>query len=182
MKSSVCVWLGIWLYAVHLLPPSMVLAAEEEAAKALVERADRIRFPQGGYQVHVRITTFSTGREPDVREYEILSKGNERSIVRTLSPASDKGQILLMRDRDLWLYMRAFTRHGRPPACRSSTRSDTIDSKVAVAAPYFSRQARQGAKQSKIGTWRACVRPFHFVLLAAVPRGVLGASALNPHL
>ena len=48
MKSSVCVWLGIWLYAVHLLPPSMVLAAEEEAAKALVERADRIRFPQGG--------------------------------------------------------------------------------------------------------------------------------------
>ena len=121
MKSTVCVLLGIWLYAVHLLPPSMVLAAEEEAAKALVERADRIRFPQGGYQVHVRITTFSTGREPDVREYEILSKGNERSIVRTLSPASDKGQILLMRDRDLWLYMPSISQPVRLSAAQKLT-------------------------------------------------------------
>lgn len=80
-------------------------AADDEAAKKLVERVDRIRFPQGGYQVNVKITSQSPGRDAESREYEILSKGNDRTIIRTLAPASDKGQVLLMRDRDLWIFM-----------------------------------------------------------------------------
>lgn len=80
-------------------------AAEEDSAKTLVERADRIRFPQSGYQVQVKIASVAPGRDTEVREYEILSKGNDRTVVRTLAPASDKGQVLLMRERDLWLFM-----------------------------------------------------------------------------
>ena len=87
------------------VPHGVSRAADEDIAKAVVEKADRIRFPQGGYQVNVKITTSSAGREPDARDYEILSKGNDRTIIRTLSPASDKGQVLLMRDRDLWIFM-----------------------------------------------------------------------------
>jgi hypothetical protein len=79
-------------------------AADDDVAKAIVEKADRIRFPQSGYQVNVRITTTGLGREPEVRDYEIFSKGNDRTIIRTLAPAADKGQALLMRDRDLWFY------------------------------------------------------------------------------
>jgi len=79
--------------------------SEDELAKMTVEKADRIRFPQSGYQVNVKITTSASGRDADVREYEILSKGNDRTIIRTLSPATDKGQVLLMRDRDLWIFM-----------------------------------------------------------------------------
>jgi outer membrane lipoprotein-sorting protein len=86
-------------------PSSM--AAEDDNAKAIVERADRIRFPEGGFQVNVKITTSASGREPEVRSYEILSKGNEKSLIRTLSPAAEKGQVLLMRDRDLWIYLPA---------------------------------------------------------------------------
>ena len=82
-----------------------VYAAEDDGAKGIVERADRIRFPQNGYQVNVKITSNSPGREPETREYEILSKGNERTVIRTLAPASDKGQVLLMRDHDLWIFM-----------------------------------------------------------------------------
>ena len=80
-------------------------AATDDAAKAAVEKADKIRFPQTGYQVNVKIVTSSPGREAETREYEILSKGNDKTIIRTLSPASDKGQVLLMRDRDLWIFM-----------------------------------------------------------------------------
>jgi hypothetical protein len=83
----------------------LVKAADEEVAKMIVEKADRIRFPQSGYQVNVKIASSLPGRESDVKEYEILSKGNERTIIRTLAPASDKGQVLLMRDRDLWIFM-----------------------------------------------------------------------------
>src|SRR6266496_5095314 len=83
----------------------VAIAAEDDVGKAIVEKADRIRFPQSGYQVNVRITTTGPGREAEVREYEILSKGNDRTVVRTLSPASDKGQVLLMRDHDLWVFL-----------------------------------------------------------------------------
>jgi outer membrane lipoprotein-sorting protein len=80
-------------------------ATDDETAKAIVEKSDKIRFPQSGYQVNVKIVTSSPGRETETREYEILSKGNDRTIIRTLSPATDKGQVLLMRDRDLWIFM-----------------------------------------------------------------------------
>jgi len=90
---------GIACLATH------VRASEEQAAKAIVEKVDRIRFPQGGYQVSVKITSAAPGRDADTREYEIMSKGNDRTIIRTVAPASDKGQVLLMRDRDLWIFM-----------------------------------------------------------------------------
>jgi outer membrane lipoprotein-sorting protein len=101
--------------------PLRIVAADEDPAKAIVEKADRIRFPQGGYQVNVKITTSAPGREADVRDYEILSKGNERTIVRTLAPASDKGQVLLMRDRDLWLYMPSISQPIRLSAAQKLT-------------------------------------------------------------
>jgi len=80
-------------------------AADEDPAKNIVEKADKIRFPQNGYQVNVKITSAAPGRDADVRDYEILSRGNDRTIIRTLAPAADKGQVLLMRDRDLWIFM-----------------------------------------------------------------------------
>jgi hypothetical protein len=80
-------------------------ATDDDTAKAVVEKADKIRFPQSGYQVNVKITSTAPGRDADVREYEILSKGNDRTVIRTLVPAMDKGQVLLMRDRDLWIFM-----------------------------------------------------------------------------
>ena len=96
----------LWVFS-GLLPFRYALSGQgdEELAKAIVERADRIRFPQAGYQVNVKITTTAPGRDPDVRDYEILSRGNDRTIIRTLTPAPDKGQVLLMRDRDLWFFL-----------------------------------------------------------------------------
>lgn len=79
-------------------------SAEDLDVKAALELADQIRFPREGFQVDVSIV--STGsREGDSRKYRILSKGNENTIVITTEPASDKGQILLMKNRDLWIFM-----------------------------------------------------------------------------
>jgi hypothetical protein len=96
---------GAGISGASVLLSSTVRGADEDIAKGIVERSDRIRFPQSGYQVNVKITSQNPGRDSEIREYEILSKGNERTIIRTLSPASDKGQVLLMRDRDLWIFM-----------------------------------------------------------------------------
>ena len=80
-------------------------AADEADPKDLVETADRIRFPREGFQVDVSISSSAPSREAEVRKYRILSKGNENTVVITTEPASDKGQILLMKTRDLWVFL-----------------------------------------------------------------------------
>ncbi len=86
---------------------SVVSAASSDAetAQSLLQKADQIRFPRESFQVDVVITTIAPGRAPDVGKYRVLSKGNENSVVMTTAPASERGQILLMRGRDLWIFM-----------------------------------------------------------------------------
>lgn len=88
---------------------SPILAAEAPAkdnlASELLLRADRIRFPEEGFQVDIVITTTAPDSEPDERSYRILSKGNSQTLVQTTAPAVDHNQILLMRDHDLWAFL-----------------------------------------------------------------------------
>jgi outer membrane lipoprotein-sorting protein len=74
-------------------------------AREVLAQADRIRFPEGGFQVDIVITTNTPDSEPEIRTYRILSKGNEQTLVQTTAPAVDRGQILLMREHDLWAFL-----------------------------------------------------------------------------
>ena len=70
-----------------------------------MEKADQIRFPQEGFQVDVAIVTTSPNQAPEERKFRVLSKGNENTIVQVTEPASERGQIMLMKGRDLWVFM-----------------------------------------------------------------------------
>lgn len=96
-------------------PSGSVSAAE------IVAKADRIRFPQRGFQVDVRIISTSPGYSPQERDYQILSKGNNRTLVMTTAPAVDRGQILLMRGHDLWVFMPHVSQPIRLPLSRRLT-------------------------------------------------------------
>lgn len=92
--------------------PSLALAADEsgstgtdEAAVRILTRADEIRFPRESFQTEIEVQNFSDGQPGDLRKYRILSRGNENSIVLTVEPISERGQALLMRGRDLWVFM-----------------------------------------------------------------------------
>ena len=100
-----------------------VYAADAKYVKAeeIVERADRIRFPEEGFQVDVRITTTSKDDDADVKEYRILSKGNERTLLQTTAPAIDRGTILLMRDHDLWVFLPNISQPVRLPLSQRLT-------------------------------------------------------------
>ena len=108
-------------FAVCLALAAAARGAEDPAPKEIVQRADAIRFPQTDYQVSVAVTTIVAGRPPDVRRYEILSKGNDRTLVITTEPASDKGQILLMREKDLWIYIPSLSQPLRLPLSQRLT-------------------------------------------------------------
>jgi len=53
----------------------------------------------------VSVTSFTEGKQTDSRRFKVLSKGNENTIVQVLEPASDRGQVMLMRGRDLWIFL-----------------------------------------------------------------------------
>ena len=100
-----------WLSLVSLSLPPAYAATEtaaqvsEEQAREIVEKADRIRFPAEGFQVDITIVSQQPDKDPDTRKYRVLSKGNENSVVMVTEPASERGQILLMKGRDLWVFM-----------------------------------------------------------------------------
>jgi outer membrane lipoprotein-sorting protein len=81
------------------------VSQEENKAREIVEKADQIRFPPEGFQVDVAITNSNGGEVTDTRGYRVLSKGNENTIVMITEPAADRGQIMLMKGRDLWIFL-----------------------------------------------------------------------------
>lgn len=78
---------------------------DEAELQTMLEKSDQLRFPREGFQVEVSITNSAPGKEQDNRKYQILSKGNDNTVVITTEPASEKGQILLMKSRDLWVFL-----------------------------------------------------------------------------
>lgn len=87
-------------------PGAYAAADEAEQARQLVERADHIRFPRESFQVDVTITNSGeSSGGADVHKYRILSKGNEDTLVTTTEPPSERGQIMLLKGRDLWVFM-----------------------------------------------------------------------------
>jgi len=104
--------------------PNLLISAADAkdiTAEEIVARADRIRFPEGGFQVDIRITTTSSSDDPEVKEYRVLSKGNDRTLLMTTAPAIDKGIILLMRDQDLWVFLPNISQPVRLPLSQRLT-------------------------------------------------------------
>ena len=103
-----------WFLAVALFFTAVAAPASEATAPAapddgearmIVEKADQVRFPADGFQVDVTVTTVDREQKADTRKYRILAKGNANSVVMVVEPASERGQIMLMKGRDLWVFM-----------------------------------------------------------------------------
>lgn len=80
-------------------------AEDDAAARAVVEKADHVRFPPEGFEATVTIASSSGGNAVGARKYRVLSKGNENTIVMVTEPASERGQIMLMKGHDLWVFL-----------------------------------------------------------------------------
>jgi outer membrane lipoprotein-sorting protein len=78
---------------------------ESQAAKIILEKADEIRFPRSGFQVDIHVKSTQDGEALEPRKYRVLSKGNANTVVMVLEPASERGQIILMKDSDLWVFL-----------------------------------------------------------------------------
>ncbi len=80
-------------------------AADDALARTIVEKADEVRFPTKAFEVVVAIDTATPDGPNESRTYRVLSKGNANTIVMAVEPASERGQAMLMKGRDLWIFM-----------------------------------------------------------------------------
>ncbi len=158
--------------AAGLLVPSLARAAGAEAgngddalARRLVEAADGIRFPRDSFQTDITVTNYSDGEARDERVFRVLSRGNENTIVMTMSPASERGQALLMRGRDLWVFMPTVS---QPVRLSLSQRLTGQVANGDLARANFSGDYNP----SRIGAETVDGVAAHVLDLAAVDRGV----------
>lgn len=79
--------------------------SDDALARSIVEKADHVRFPAEGFEVDVNIQSVTSSGSNETRKYKVLSKGNENTIVMIVEPASERGQIMLMKGRDLWIFL-----------------------------------------------------------------------------
>jgi len=100
-----------WVLAVLILVPALAIgqanlpAGEDDLAKSIVEKADHVRFPAESFEVMVTISTKGVDEPVEERKYRVFAKGHENTAVMTTEPASERGQILLMKGHDLWLFV-----------------------------------------------------------------------------
>lgn len=118
-------YLQMGLVACFLLvgAPTVVDGATKAAPTAaeILARAERIRLPSNAFQARITIVTLRPETKPEVRVYRVLSKGNDKTLVETLKPAIDRGQILLMRGHDLWAFLPNLSQPVRLPLSQRLT-------------------------------------------------------------
>jgi outer membrane lipoprotein-sorting protein len=140
-------------------------ADDEALAKSIVEKADLVRFPAGGFEVDVTINTTAPGKDAETRKYRILSKGNANTVVMITEPASERGQILLMKDRDLWVFVPNVSQPIRVPLSQRLTGQ--------VANGDLARANFAGDYTPKLlRTETVDGEPMHVLELLAADRGV----------
>ena len=106
-RVATMAFVGLLVLAWHQLGSAQTEASPDDdaLARSILEKADLVRFPARAFEVGVGITTTHSDGTSESRSYRVLSKGNENTIVMVTEPASEQGQILLMKGRDLWIFL-----------------------------------------------------------------------------
>lgn len=167
-------FLGMFALAASLISSAEAMAAQardgaarsdSNSAAALVAAADEIRFPKQGFQVKIVVSGAREADASDRRVYQVLSKGNERTLVLTREPAEERGQMLLMRDDDLWVFLPSVSQPVRLPLSQKLTGQ--------VANGDLARANFAGDYTPKLIRQEACGKhQCHVLELTAARRGV----------
>lgn len=85
--------------------------AEETAAvpvaltpEQIVQKVDEVRTPQGDYTTIVQVSSSSPSGKEQNSQYEVMVKGRDKTVIKTVLPEVERGRILLMRENNLWGY------------------------------------------------------------------------------
>ncbi len=138
---------------------------QDEQARTIVQKADEARLPREPFQVDVLVNTTTDGEAQEPRRYRVLSRGNEDTIIITQAPATERGQNLLMKGRELWLFMPSVSQPVRLSLSQRLTGQ--------VANGDIARANFSGDYNARlVGSERVDGRDLHLIELLAAARGV----------
>ncbi|MBI3615865.1 MAG: outer membrane lipoprotein-sorting protein [Candidatus Omnitrophica bacterium] len=84
---------------------TMAAFAAEPTAEEILRKADEVRNPPLDYTVSVKVTSLKPQGTPKTAAYDVLVKGKDRTVIKTLSPPVERGRVLLMRGKDMWAFL-----------------------------------------------------------------------------
>ena len=102
MKKFMLMTAGLLLVAAGLYAVDAKFT--KEYAQSLLKTVDKSMYPQI-FKSNLTMSTFRSGRKPLVYTYEIYSKGQDKSLMKIVAPARDKGKKILLNGDNLWMYM-----------------------------------------------------------------------------
>ncbi len=76
--------------------------AAEPSAEDILRKADDVRNPAENYFLRVKVTSSNTS---DISEFEVFIRGKDKTVVKTVQPARDKGRNMLMVNENMWAYV-----------------------------------------------------------------------------
>jgi len=77
----------------------------DSTADKILAKADSIRMPHGDSSVNTLIVSQKPSGTIEKTGYEVWLKGTEKTIIKTISPAADRGTSILMLGHDLWVFL-----------------------------------------------------------------------------
>lgn len=75
------------------------------SANEIVKRADEARYPSGQFSFFVKVTDTDDNSSRNETVYLVHTKDSDNSLVETKSPERMRGRKLLMKKRDLWMFL-----------------------------------------------------------------------------
>ncbi|MBI4377127.1 MAG: outer membrane lipoprotein-sorting protein [Elusimicrobia bacterium] len=90
----------IWTLMAPIQSGMAAITADE-----IVAKADEVRNPQIDYKAMIKVTSYKPRSSPRSADYEVLFKGRDRTLVKTLAPTVERGVSILMVGRDLWTFL-----------------------------------------------------------------------------
>lgn len=76
----------------------------------IVQKVDEVRSPQQDYTVVVEVASFTAVRQNKSATYEVMVKGKDSTVIKTVLPQNERGRVLLMREDDLWAFFPEVTK------------------------------------------------------------------------
>lgn len=66
----------------------------------ILKKADDVRNPGGSFQMKVAVEN-----DGDVTVFDVMTKGKDKTLIKTIAPARDRGRNLLMLEDNMWAYI-----------------------------------------------------------------------------
>jgi outer membrane lipoprotein-sorting protein len=80
---------------------SLTAYSADPSADEILKKADNVRNPLDSFKMNVEVVN----DDNEKTSFDVLTKGKDKTVIRTTFPAKDKGRNMLMLKEDMWLYL-----------------------------------------------------------------------------